>query len=196
MVQKIVRILTLSICFVASSVIGIAQSGTFDRTSDNLNTERITLLKRAIDLKLQQESLNTQCRTQVARAKQINEMPAGIGRDAALKGFERDEAALRNQRTVLTTSLQSFQDDFDGYTKRKTEHERRLKAAAQPAPAPKATLFKAGDSVRSKTIGKLGTVVWEEGGRYLVKFITFPNIKWGGPVYQTEWVGAGDLERN
>jgi RNA binding activity-knot of a chromodomain len=152
--------------------------------ADPMQESRSRLERTSIDLRLRVDALNTQSATLTDRAAEIRAMPGGIGRDAAITGFNRDLSAWRERRDQYNLDRLRFLDDVKSFNQLVEEQNRRVQAARN------ANQFRVGQSVRVEWQGQWwdASILRAEGGSYYVTYTGYGR-EWD------EWVAPGRIRR-
>lgn len=179
---------------VAAVLAGLASGGAgiakaqynerFQREAASLRVEAAQLRGRQVDLQLRFDANKQVAANLKSRGQEINAMPPGIGRDAAVQQFNRDRDAYFAKRDQLNLDVQKFKDAAASYSDRKRSHDRRVQAAKD------ANEYRPGESVQVNWRGDWwrATVLRAENGSY---YITYPGYgsEWN------EWVGSDRIRR-
>jgi hypothetical protein len=173
------------IVMVSSSSDLLAQtSPAFVREGNALQTESQKLNRTRIDLLVRQEAIRNQQQALQQQYNDIQNMPAGVGRNAAITGYSRDLALFTDRRDTWIADQANYQSDKKSYDDRYRDYQRRMGAAA------KANKYQPGDRV-SVEWHKPGnsrqfwsaTVLKAENGKYYVSYAGYGS-EWN------EWIGS------
>ena len=159
-------------------------SEAFRRQGQRLEYDRQKLDRARIDLTLRIDAQKRQVDAYNKKVADLQNIPAGIGRDAAAAGLARERENLEQKRDAINLDINRYKDNLQSYKDNLADYTRRVNAAKA------ATRFQPGDRVLVEWRGEWwpARVLQAENGTYYVTYDSYGR-EWD------EWVGNTRIGR-